>query len=249
MATSPGLDAYKLGFVVSPILLVNGIARVMPGQMLPIIAITQSVDFVAGLLNGAANLDLDDFFAHFHPLPGTSLINQAVGTYPFANQATAANAVITEPNVVSMLMTCPVRSATHYAEKLATMMALKTALDSHNASGGTYTIVTPSYIYQGCVMTGMRDASSGQSKQGQWLWQIDFIKPLLSLTDAATALSSLMAKIDGGLQIAGNPTWSGLGTVTGTAANPVLPTLIPSSSSLPGASLPPTVGPGTGGLY
>ena len=69
--------------------------------MLPIISLTQSVDFVAGVLSGGGPETLDDYFAHFNPAPGTALIAQKIATFPLANQAVAANAAITEPLPIS----------------------------------------------------------------------------------------------------------------------------------------------------
>src|SRR5690242_11026591 len=95
-------------------MLVDGIASAIPGQMLPIISITEAINFTAGLLSGGAGTDLsdpnlDNFFANFEPIPGARLISQQVGHYPFANQAVAANAVIPQPLPVSLLMKCPAR--------------------------------------------------------------------------------------------------------------------------------------------
>src|SRR5262245_24380114 len=94
--------AYQLTFELSPIILTGGIASFIPGGMLPLISITQSIDFVAGLLSqGSGDLRLDDFFCHFQPVPGGTLFRQEVGHYPFANQAVAANATIVQPKTIS----------------------------------------------------------------------------------------------------------------------------------------------------
>src|ERR1700680_1822169 len=94
---SPGGAAFKLTYELSPIILTGGIANFMPGGMLPIIALTEPLNFIGGILSGGGDLDLDDFFAHFVPLPGSGLVSQEFGEYPFANQAVAANAVIRKP--------------------------------------------------------------------------------------------------------------------------------------------------------
>jgi hypothetical protein len=41
-------DIYKLGFEISPIILQNGIAQNMPGNILPIVLLTQPASFVNG---------------------------------------------------------------------------------------------------------------------------------------------------------------------------------------------------------
>lgn len=204
-----GLYDFQLGFEVSPIIFTNGIAQELPNGQMPIISITQSGDYDGGLLNGSLSLNLEDYFAIFKPLPGGQLVSNQIGTYPFANQTVAANAIITQPIMISMLMICPARGIGGYQTKLETITALKQAFEQHNSLGGTYTIATPAYIYSECIMVGFRDVSSGESKQAQMEWQIDFMRPLLTEEDAEQVMNSLMAKIDGGLPQSAEPSWSG----------------------------------------
>ena len=204
-----GLSDFQLGFEISPIIFVNGIAEGLPNSQMPIISITQNQDYDGGLLNGSLSLNLADYFAVFKPLPGGQLVNNQIGTYPFANQTVAANAIITQPTMISMLMICPARGFGGYQAKLETVTALKQAFDQHNNLGGTYTIATPAFIYSECVMLGFRDVSTGDSKQSQMEWQLDFMRPLLTEEDAEQVMNSLMAKIDGGLPQADEPAWSG----------------------------------------
>lgn len=199
--SAAGQIAFKLAFQLSPILLTRGIAKDIPGGILPIIALTEGANFAVGLVTGSPDIDTDNFFANWSPMPGTSLLNQAVATYPFANQAVAANAAIQQPNQVSMLMTCPARGLAGYATKLATMTALRSALAAHNAAGGTYSVLTPSFVFVDCVFMGMRDVSGGQSAQVQTQFQLDFFQPLVSLSDARSALNGLMQKIQSGLPL------------------------------------------------
>lgn len=182
----------------------------MPGGVLPIIVITQALSFVEGLLSGAEDLDLDDFFANFHPLPGSKLASNQFGQFPFANQAVAANARIAQPFTISMRMICPARDEAGYALKLATMTALQAALAQHDSLGGTYTIATPSYFYTNCVLLEMTDTSAGDSQQAQNTYQLDFWQPLLTLTSAQQAQNNLMSQITNGTAINGTPAWSGL---------------------------------------
>lgn len=207
---SVGYAAWKLAFELSPIILSNGLVNSFPGKMLPIVAITEIINFPLGLLSGGSNVGLDDFFAHFQPVTGSSVISQEVAKYPFANSAVAANAVITMPLQVSLIMTCPVRNAFGYYERLAIIMALVEAFKQHNNAGGTYTIVTPSYIYTNCLMREMRDASSQNTRQPQHMWQLDFEKPLVTLADAEQAQNGLMSIITSGLQLPVNAVWEGL---------------------------------------
>ena len=150
--------AFRLGFEISPVILTGGVAtNIGPGGVLPIVSITESINFLTGLLSGGGDLSLDDFFAHFQPLPGSTLAENQIGAYPFANQSVAANAIIAQPLRVSLQMFCPVKSSLGYAAKLATMSALQAVLAQHNAMGGTYTVATPSYIFTNCILLSLKD--------------------------------------------------------------------------------------------
>ena len=105
---------FKLSFELSPIYLTGGIAGNISGGYMPIIQLTQGLDF--STLLGGLTLDPDDYFAHFKPISGKRLTSQAIGTFPFANQATAANAVIQMPLNVSMLMICPAGNSVSYPQ-------------------------------------------------------------------------------------------------------------------------------------
>jgi hypothetical protein len=229
-------SAYQLAFEISPIVLVGGI---IPGGMLPIVSITQAVDFTAGLLSGSVDIDLDDFFAHFQPMPGATIADWQYGQYPFANQAVAANAAIAQPQTISLLMKCPAKGPGGYALALATMMALKTALALHVSSGGTFVVVTPRVFQPNCVLDRITDVSDQSSKQPQNAWQWDFHAPLLTLNQAQSLESNLMSQITNGTQINGQPAWSGTGATVGAPNSLVAPSLIPAASGLPAASASP----------
>lgn len=239
-----GLAAFKLAFELSPIVMVGGLAQNIPGGMLPILALTEAASFAQGLLGGAAtDLNLDDFFCHFQPIQGSTLINNQIGMYPFANQAVAANAIIAQPLTLSMLMICPARGTLGWAVRLATMIALQNALKQHNAAGGTYIVVTPSFLYRNLIMTGMTDVSNPHSHQPQNAWQLDFMAPLLTLEEAEAAQNSLMSKLSSGTQLTGQPAWSGLTpTVSQQGANSlVAPSLIPAATGTPAAGTAPLI--------
>ena len=186
-----GRSLYQLGFQISPIILTQGIANSIPGGFLPIIAITEAANYIDGLLSGNIDVNLDDFFAQYVPSTGTTLQNNEIATYPFANQTVAANSIIAQPLRISMTMICPARLNAGYYFKLAIMSALQKALALHNTSGGMYTIVTPSYIYQNCLMTSMTDVSGSQTKQSQYQWQLEFMQPLINSAQASTLENAL----------------------------------------------------------
>lgn len=228
-----GRTLFRLGFEISPIILTNGIASSVPGKMLPIIALTEPANIANELLTGSGSVtDLDDFFAHYSPLPGTSFVENEVATYPFANQTTAANSIIARPLRVSLMMLCPVKAAAGYFFKFATMQALQKTLSLHNSQGGTYIVLTPTYIYTGCLMTGMADVSGADSKQPQYQFRLDFMQPLLSTAQAQAAQNNLMTKLTGNTQLTGQPAWSSLGN----AALSPFSTLLGQVKSLLGAT-------------
>lgn len=234
---------FKLSYQISPIILTYGIAGAAPGGMVPIISLTESNNFDFGLLSsGGPDLAPDDFFAQFEPLAGATLQENAIGEYPFANQATAGNAVIADPLVVSLRMHCPVRQPGGYAAKLATMTALKSSLDQHIGAGGTFTVATPSYIYTNCILLRLVDVSEGvgDTKQVQTTWQWDFRKPLLTEEDAAGAQNSLMGKINSQTVLAknadGGVAWSGLAPTVNNPSSLAASSLYPAASGPAGAS-------------
>jgi hypothetical protein len=230
-------DIFRLGYEISPIILTGGIASAIPGGMLPIVAITQATDFTLGLLTGSVDINLDDFFAHFKVLPGGTLANNQIGMYPFANQTVAANAIVAQPLNVSLEMLCPANTTGGYLSKLLTITALKQVIDQHNFAGGTYTVATPSYLYTNCVMLGFRDTSDMSTKQVQERWQLDFLQPLISQSDANQVFSSLMSKIAGGLPQTGTPTWSGLASSIGSTVSGAASSVLSSAQNLVGTAV------------
>ncbi|HTS03974.1 MAG TPA: hypothetical protein VMP68_00210 [Candidatus Eisenbacteria bacterium] len=225
---------FKLGYQISPIIMTGGLAANIPGQMLPLITITEGASILTGLLSGSFPTSLDDFFANFTVIPGSNLISQQVGHYPFANQSVAANAVITQPLTVSVRMDCPAKSSGAYVSKVATLTALQAALSAHNASGGLYTVATPGFIYTNLVMTALTDISGAGSNQVQYQYQFDFEQPLVTLAAGQQAYSALLNKIASGTQITGAPTWSGLATSVGSQISNAASSVVQGASNLIG---------------
>lgn len=192
-------DIYRLGFEISPVILCNGVAEGIPGGMLPIVAITQSASFVTGLLSGSLNLtDLDKYFCHWRPVQGATMIDYDIARYPFANQRVAANAILAQPNRISLMMDAPVNENTGAMTKLVTMSALQAVLQAHANLGGTFIVATPSLIYSNCILRTVKDASSGNEGLPQRSWMWDFEQPLITESDAEKETNSFVNKIDGG---------------------------------------------------
>jgi hypothetical protein len=231
---SSGLAAYKLAFTVSPIYLTGGIAGTMPGGVIPLMALTQSLDFIS-LLSPVADLDLDRFFAHYQPMPGSTLLNQQVATYPYANQQTAANALIVEARTLSMVMICPVRGAAGYLRKTATMTMVADTLTQHNSLGGTYTVMTPARIETNMLLTKMECMDGGDTHQPQWRYRLDFYKPLVTMADAISAQNNMMSKMSEGQKVTpvnGEIPQSGPQIAGGSPSSGVGGTVVPSNQPL-----------------
>jgi len=210
-------STYDLAFQVSPIILVDGIASGTTGGMLPIIALVgQAASLVQGIAT-TRSLSTDDFFARYLPLPGSTLISNTIGTYPFANQQVAANAIIQQPLNISLNMIAPVKDTAGYLTKLAIFTSLQNSLNQHNNAGGSYHIATPAFLYTNCLMTAMTDITSGTTKQKQVEYQLDFVKPLVTQQQAALAYNSLMSKISGGSQVTSSG-WSSASALAGSPA-------------------------------
>lgn len=193
--------SFTVAYEVSPIFLVGGIAADIPGGILPLAALTENIGIVNGLLHGG--IDLDKTTTRFQPVSGGTLNVQDIATYPFLNQATAANAVVMRPNRISMKMTKP--ASTHnntYATKPAVFAGLKAAFDNHNQLGGTYTILTPAYFYVGCLMRTFMDIStfSADNKQVQYAWLLDFEQPLLTEGQLFSVLNSTIEYMEKGIK-------------------------------------------------
>lgn len=227
---------FQLSYEISPIILTGGSASGVPGGMNPIISMLQPDAFSdGGISSDGSDLPLDQYFAKFVPLPGSTLIENAVGEYPFANQAVAANAIITQPLKLSMLMICPVKDG-GYSQKLSIMTALRSSLADHINQGGTFSVATPAFLYTNLLLLRLTDVTDGQTKQVQMQYQWDFYKPLLTQEDAEAAENNLMSKISGGTPVEGDPpTWSGTPPTVGEPPSLAAPSVIPAASNLSGA--------------
>jgi hypothetical protein len=90
-------------------------------------------------------------------------------------------------------------------------------------------------------MTGMRDVSGGESKQAQYMYQLDFVQPLLSLDQAQQAQSSYMQKMTNMTEFQPNSdgvlAFSGQSASIGNPASGLMPSVVPASSNLQGSLL------------
>lgn len=215
MGKSAGEIAFQFSYQLSPVIFTGGIAGQVPGGALPIVLITEALSFVQGILSGGVDLDPDDFFAHFEPLPGSKIASNQYATFPLASQTVAANSRIKQPLSLAMRMICPARGEFGWARKLATMQALSAAVEAHAGLGGTYTVATPAQFYTNLLLEDITDTSHGGSAQAQNTYQWNFFQPLLTLQDALQAQSNLMSQISSGLPVGQNPQWSGLAPTVG----------------------------------
>jgi hypothetical protein len=228
---SVGESAFKLAFQLSPIILTGGLADKFYSGYLPIIAITELINFPAGLLSHM-DVSLDNFFANFRPMAGSTLIEQEIAHYPFANMEVAANAVIASPRSVAFEMLIPAKTKAGFYERLAIMETLEAALDLHTQLGGAYICVTPVKIYTNCLLKAIRDTSSSQrTGQPQVSFQWEFEQPLLTSSDLGGALNSLYDWITRGTEM---PAPLASGTSITTSTLPALSTgaVVPAASSI-----------------
>lgn len=232
MPISPGAWAFRLAYELSPIVLTGGIAQQMPGGALPILTILQGQSYSGGILSVLGPLDADNYFARFRVLPGGTLGDWQFGTYPFANQAIAANAIIFQPLSVSLLMICPATEATPYSLKNAVMTSLQATLAQHTASGGMFSVATPSYLYTNMLLSGIRDVSNTESEQPQNAYQWDFTQPLLTLQQAQQVQNNLMSKMSAGTQVDA-AAWSGVSPTVGNANSLAGSSVVPSGGQTP----------------
>jgi hypothetical protein len=233
MSTPAAAVAYDLSFQISPIILVDGIAANVPFGLLPIIALGgQAAAALQGAISGGVNTDA--FFARYVPVPGSTLVNQSIATYPFASQSVAANATIQNPLNISLRMICPVKDTAGYLTKLPILTSLQNSLVAHNAAGGRYHVATPAYLYTNMLLTAMTDVTGGGTKQQMIEYQLDFVQPLVTQTQATSALNSLMSKLNSGAPVsaptvAGTSFWSSPLTAISSIGNS-LTNLMPGTS-------------------
>jgi hypothetical protein len=213
------LSFYQLLYQITPIFLNGGIAQNIGGNILPIMALLNPSAYNILFSGGSGNFNMDSYFGIFQPASGGSLISQQIAEYPFANLAVAANAIVRNPIEVSLIMVTPMKTQYAWAVKNATMTALKSALDTHNNMGGTYTVFTPAYTYYNMVMLDLADMSNPQIVTPQNTWKWDFRKPLIAQSDLVFAENNLYAKITGGVQTSAE--WTSALTALGLPASSV----------------------------
>ena len=202
MSISSGLASYRLNFAISPIILTGGVASNIAGGALPLLSLTPGFSIGnSGLLTTSSSSD-DSWV--YQPLPGGTLIDQQIGMYPFANQQTAANATIQQPLAISMILYCPANDSAGYISKGSILQALQASLYQHNTSGGLYTIMTNAFPYINCVMQTMTDVSTQETHQTQNRYKLDFIRPLVTLQQAAQAYNAEMGQIANNLPTSGS---------------------------------------------
>jgi len=227
MSYSAGQAEFELSFGINAVSLVNGITSQMPGQSLPLSAL------LAGNLSTGQTDTLDDAFGKFYPLPGSSLIENQLGQYPFANQVIAANSIIKMPLHVSLLMRCPVRWEGGYASKFSIMTSLQNTLAAHCAQGGTFIVATPVFFYTDVILVGLHNVDSGETLQPMIAWRFDFEKPLISGAQAQGALNPFMSALSSGQAIS-----SGTGLDLATAPGVGSAGVTPSQTSAQSTGVP-----------
>lgn len=239
MAILPlGISQFDYVYQIAPIVLINGLAGQIPGGMLSVASFTSASIF--GAVTQPAFSSPLDTFVRFLPLAGSTIIDNELGEYPFANQQTAANAIITRPLTISFRMLAPAIGPGGFQAKQALFQSLAQTFQQHNLLGGLYGCATPAYYWDSCVMRAMRDVTpEGGSTQRQVVWQIDFEKPLVTQQQAAQANNVLLSKIGSGTQLLPD----GTGALTASTSAPSVGTAPAGQAS---AVTPPVQSPSSG---
>jgi hypothetical protein len=208
------ITTFQRNYEISPIILQGGIATGLPDGAMSILTLTEGSDnYVAPSVN--------DYFAHFRVLSGGTLEDWGIAEYPFASMIMASNAVIQNPLHINLIMICPAQTngENNYYQKKAKLTGLKLQLDSHISQGGYFTVNTPAYTYNDCLLVSLRDVSSTADKQVQLIYQWDFVQPLITQSAATEAYNNLYNRFAKQLPTANPIANSGLPVVVNNPTN------------------------------
>ena len=199
---NPISAAFTLSYEISPIILTNGLASFSP-LGLPLVAITEALSTAytpnpVQLISGQGITIPSQPFFTWRPLPGSTLWKSDVAEFPFYTNRIAANSQLQQPLNISMLGHCPAGKDSPFGVKIATMIALQSVIKNHINAGGTFTVLTPSYIYTDCLLISMTDVSTGETNQAQVTWQLDFTQPLITFPSGLGALNDTMTALTDG---------------------------------------------------
>jgi len=243
---------FQLSYQVCPIVLVGGIAGT---GVLPISNLlnpsggsttlsTSSTGGQAGQQQSGTNAFT---FGSFRVLPGGTLMDNDTAKYPLATMAVAANAIITNPLRLGVEMVTPASADVSLSQRMSIFTSLKNVLDNHIAAGGYFNVATPAFIYTGCLLLNLVDASDvpdGAQTQTRWVW--NFEKPLITLQEAQAVVNNAMSKLTGQTYNAGNP--PGKLPLLTSVSNPTIGQQItPGADNAASVTQPNPITPGSGG--
>lgn len=205
------IQDFRRSYELSPILLMGGIASNATNGQQSILALTEGKE-------DANYPNLNDYFCHFEPMPGGTLVDFAAAEYPFASMAMAANAMLQQALKISLKMICPARTgANNYESIQAKITRIQQQLTAHILAGGTFTVATPATIYADCLLLNLRDVTNAGDKKSQGVFQLDFAQPLITQQAAAAVYNNLYAKLAGGLPVPNPPKNSGPAAAIGNS--------------------------------
>lgn len=203
MAITTEQVQFQNTYQINPIVLVNGIAG--NGNSMNITMLTEGADKIFD--------DPDQYFASFKPISGGTLQEWQIAEYPFATVQMAANAMIQMPLKISLVMACPAKNSgpfqsNTYQGKLSVITNLKNQINQHVLLGGTFTVLTPAYIYENCLLTSLRDISNVADKQVQFMYQWDFVQPLITEQAVQAVYNGILTNIGNGLPVPTPLSWN-----------------------------------------
>lgn len=242
------LDDFRRSYEIAPIIFVGGVAQNMTGGKIPVTSFTESGSFSDGPTDSAnSQQSLDGYFAHFYPEAGSTLVDNEIAHWPFANQAVAANAVITKPLRLSMIMVCPADGVdTTLDDKQSIITSLQGTIQQHITQGGWFDVATPAFLYQGLLLISIDDVSEydedGSQVQNKYRWT--FEQPIITQQQAQAAYNTSMGKIASGTQVSGDPPGSNpAASAVGQPSSNVAQNVIPAAANTTGANVTPPGGP------
>ncbi|MDF7673947.1 hypothetical protein PT277_08015 [Acetobacteraceae bacterium ESL0709] len=201
-----GRDIGQLAYVISPVILQEGIAKKM-GGLAPILLFTEAIDFLNGMLSGAmrGNLNipsLDTLWCHWKQGPTSAaatnfLIQNEISPKPMENLTAAGNAFNSQFPAVSLQMMCPARGPGAMVTKMATIMVLQRVLVRHQELGGRYIVMTPSYIWTDMVLKRVSDITEKPEQHPSSVYRFDFRRPITELKDVKTVADNIKKKYGG----------------------------------------------------
>lgn len=144
--------------------------------------IEASIVQFSGLLNLIPSLSQFTFFYGLSQNPNP-ISQWGTVKFPYANRQIASNSAVKQPTQIGLTIQNEMEGVGGLSLAIAKMQGLRVVLDNYQASGGTFTILTPSQLYKGCVYVNLQDDNPQQAGQ---TFSIVFENILTTLSNSFT---------------------------------------------------------------